>query len=488
MADPSERPSKRPRLISRPAQRVELPTDAIDQTLSASEAAQRMEARRLQIETQQRMQEAQEREKVQARTNYRNRKKAQQAQARQSGQAAAIFEKPVELMSDQEVDAAIAQEKINAQLKANQPQLRQGYDRPQINTNRLADQYAAVSNFYASLGSPNMMPMNTAQVQANPGVAAQQLNFGLNNPALTVLQIAAPTGPGTGAFGAAKTAFKEGMQAAKPLAARVATATGQAARAGGQAVVQNAPRLAGNALVLGMPAAAQAAEFGNEDPNSAGGDKGSVMPWIIGAGTVIGGGYLFNKFRKGTSPTWITWWERNPNTVAANSRFEALRGRYNKAFTAGDQAAMDALKTELGKSPQPTITQGTGKKAKTVDNPDFISNTDLGVMIQDRAYPATEGFIIEPKSSKYWRGFRNWGIRFPIYSTVAGNIGKGVYNWISGPQPQGDMNPTREEFAPNYQETDEAVQQGDTVIAVPRSNVPVTVPVNTGGIVWSTNQ
>ena len=78
------------------------------------------------------------------------------------------------------------------------------------------------------------------------------------------------------------------------------------------------------------------------------------------------------------------------------------------------------LKTELGKSPQQTITQGTGKRAKTVDNPNFISNTDLGTMIQNRTYPAIEGFIIEPQSTKLWRGVRNWGLRFPIYSTITG--------------------------------------------------------------------
>ena len=37
----------------------------------------------------------------------------------------------------------------------------------------MADQYANVSNFYAALGSPNMMPMNDAQVRANPQVASQ---------------------------------------------------------------------------------------------------------------------------------------------------------------------------------------------------------------------------------------------------------------------------------------------------------------------------
>lgn len=482
-------PNERPRLISRsrrmPQQYVQVP-DAVNETLRASGVAQRMEAQRVQVEAKQKQQEAQARQKAQARTSYRNRKKAQQDQARQSGQV--VFELPVEFMSDQAVDAAIAQEQRDAQFRANQPQLSQGYDRPRVDTNRLADQYATVSNFYASLGSPNMMPMNTAQVQANPNVAAQQLDFGLNNPALTVLQIATPTGPSTGAFGAAKTAFKEGMQAARPLATKVVAASGQAVKAGGQAVVKNAPRLVGNAVVLGVPAAAQAAEVMDESQN-AGGDSGSAMPWIIGSGaTILGGTWLYNKFRKGASPNWLTWWERNPNTVAADARFGALSSRYNKAFTAGDQAAMDALKTELGKSPQATITQGTGKRAKTVDNPDFISNTELGTMIQNRSYPTTEGFIIEPKSSKYWRGFRNWGIRFPIYSIVAGNVGRGVYDWMSGPQPQGDMNPTREEYAPNYQETDDAVQQGDTVVAVPRSNVPDTVPVTTGGIVWSANQ
>ena len=38
--------------------------------------------------------------------------------------------------------------------------------------------------------------------------------------------MATPMGEGTGAFGAAKTAFQTGMQAAKPVATRVAQATG----------------------------------------------------------------------------------------------------------------------------------------------------------------------------------------------------------------------------------------------------------------------
>lgn len=419
-------------------------------------------------------------------------KAAQQRQRRTAYRQRRMEEQPLSVpMTDEQVDAALLQE----ERMANQPQLRQGYDRSQINVDRMANQYANVSNFYAALGSPNMMPMNDAQVRANPQVASQQLNFGLNNPALTALQMAAPMGEGVGAFGAAKTAFQTGMQAARPVATRVVQATRQATTAAGKAVAQNAPKVAGNALVMGVPASAAAADFGNENPSAQDGqDGGSAMPWIIGAGAVIGGGALWNKFRKGTTaPKWFTWWERNPNTVAADARFNALSGRYNTAFTAGDQAAMDALKTELGKSPRATITQGTGKRANTVNNPDFISNTDLGTMIQNRAYPQTEGFIIEPRSARFWRGARNWGLRFPIYSTVAGNVGKGIYDWMSNPTDgQGNMLPTAEQFAPTYQETDAAVTgaiQGDTVVATPRVAPDSTVQTpTTGGIIWSTNQ
>lgn len=88
---------------------------------------------------------------------------------------------------------------------------------------------------------------------------------------------------------------------------------------------------------MGVPTAAAAADFGDENPQGGGEQGGSAMPWVIGAGSLIGAGYLFNKFRKGNTPSrWFTWWERNPNTVAANTRFNTLSGRYNTAFTAGD--------------------------------------------------------------------------------------------------------------------------------------------------------
>ena len=425
--------------------------DAVNETLRVRGMAPEQVARR-----QATVQETRQTQKQ--KTNAQKKKRNAYRQRR-------FKEKPLEgLLSDEQVDAALLQE----ERMANQPQLSQGSTQPQMNTNRMADQYANVSNFYAALGSPNMMPMSDAQVRANPQVASQQLQFGLDNPALTALQFATPMGSGSGAFGAAKTAFQTGMQAAKPVATKVAQATGQAVKAGGKAVAQNAPKVAANALIMGVPATAAAADFGNENPNAQGQQSGgSVMPWIIGSGVVIGGGALFNKFRKGiTLPKWFTWWERNPNTIVSNTRFNTLRDKYNAAFAAGDQAAMDALKTEVGKSPQATITQGTGKRAKTVDNPDFISNIDLGTMIKNRTYPQIEGSIIEQKSARFWRGFRNFGLRLPLYSTVVGNILQGGYNWAINPTDgQGNPLPTAEQYAPTYQETDDAVEQRDTISA-----------------------
>lgn len=485
------------RLIRRTTPRftqIVAPADAVNETMRVSgmgpeQRAARKDAVREQMQMKDQQAKAQAQAQKRSRKLYRARKRAQ---AQASGQ----FD-PTILMTDAQIDNEIKRGRQQAEWQANQPQFRQGYDEPRVDTERLADQYATVSNFYASLGSPNMMPMSTAQVQANPQVAVQQLDFGLNNPALELMQMSVPVGTGTWVGPtvrqAATTAFKGSMQTAKPLVTRVVQGTGQAVKAGGQALARNAPRIAGDLVVMGVPTAASAADFGNEDPNAQGEEQGgSAMPWIIGAGALIGGAALWNRFRKGTTtPKWFTWWERNPNAVAADARFNTLSGRYNTAFKAGDQAAMDALKTELGKSPKQTITQGTGKRAKTVDNPDFISNTDLGTMIQNRTYPQTEGFIIEPKGARFWRGVRNWGLRLPIYSTVAGNIGHGIYNWMS-PEPSNDL-PTAEEYAPTYQETDSAVEEtvpGDTVVAIPREAQPDTTKVTPvqGGIVWSTQQ
>lgn len=486
MAEPEKRPV---RLISRPQPRFRqvyvTEPDAVNETLRASGLGPEVVAARQEaIRGQQEHQKRQAQQKKADRDRYRARKKAEREQRALQGQPT-VFEYPVEFMSDEAIDAAIEKERQDAAFRASQPQISQGYDRPQVNTNRLADQYSTVSNFYASLGSPNMMPMmNEQQVRSNPGLAATRLDFGLNDPALTVLQIATPMGEGTGAWAATKTAFGQGMRAAKPFATRVLSATGDAAMAGGKAIAQNAPKVAGNAVIMSVPVSAAAADFGNEDPNNpVGSNQGSsAMPWIIGTGALIGGGYAMKRFR----PNWITWWERNPNTLAANARYNALRTRYNTAFQAGDQAAMDALKTELGKSPSKTMTQGTGRKAKTVDDPNFISNTDLGTMIQNREYPATEGFMIESRGDKFWRGVRNWGVRFPAYTTAIGNAGM----WMFG---GGNQQATQQQWAPDYRETDAAVTQGsapsDTIVLEPLGEeVPDANTIVPGGPVWKTTR
>ena len=465
------KPNKNPRLIRRkpPKFKYTAEPDAVNETTRASGVGPEKLAQRQAIaEEQRRVAET----KQILRQLYRQRLSSQ---ARANGQIDTSM-----MLSDEDIDRSIMQEL----QQANWPQFVQGYDKPQINTDRLADQYNTVSNFYQALGSPNMMPMSTEQVYANPYMAAQQLEFGIDNPALTTLQIAAPTGGGVGAAAAAKAGFIKGMKSTKPLVTRVLQGTGQAVKAGGKVLVQNPGKVAGNLLVQAVPMTAAAAEFGSEGEQQ--GENGSVLPWIIGAGSaLIGGRYLYNKlFKKGATPSKLfTWWERDPNTVAADIRYNTLAEKYNTAFSAGDQAALDALKTELGKSPEKTIIKGTGKKATTVDNPDFISNTGLGKMIQERTYPSIDGFIIDSKGDKIWRGVRNWGIRFPLYATAIGLPGFGIYNWLSGStneQPQTGYDPSSEE-------TDASVEKGDTVVAIPRSTQVDSVSTPSG-IYWGPEQ
>lgn len=132
------------------------------------------------------------------RDNYRRRKK-------QEAKAKGQFD-VTDLMTNKQVDEAIIKEEREAQARANEPQISQGYDRPEINTNRLADQYSTVSNFYTSLGSPNVMPMTYWQARANPQRAQAGLHYGLNNPGMAVMQTTAGTilgGPALKAAGKA---------------------------------------------------------------------------------------------------------------------------------------------------------------------------------------------------------------------------------------------------------------------------------------------
>ena len=462
------RASRRSRVPELQRQQIVAEPDAVNETLRASGALQRMEHQRMQAQIQQQQKEAQERQRVQARTSYRKRKAAQQQQAKQSGQPAAIFELPAKWMSDEAVDAAIAQEQREAQFRASQPQLSQGYDRPKIDTERLADQYATVSNFYAALGSPNMMPMNTAQVKANPYVATQQLDFGLNNPALTTLQIATPTGPGTGAFGAAKTAFQTGMLATKPLVARTVAATGQAARAGGRALAQNAPRLAGNAIVLGVPASASAAVTAGDGGET----SGSYAPAIFGTlATAVGGYGLYKGYGTLKRAGW------NLQALSPTSKGAAIR-----AASRAPQATSTALVPYVGTYQRPGFFESwweTPKKsAATAGLPVPTRGQIWGARgrnyLRATGYGIGAGTLLDlGMSGASGEPFQWKAGHLPI--ALPENIIKGGYNALRGWYYPNAGTTTTQPTDSVTMQSQQTVNPTDTVVPVPRfDEAPVT--------------
>ena len=160
---------------------VEYP-DAVYETLMASGLGLKKQADKNKISEGQREKAQQkEQEQERKRQEYRQRKN-QEARAR--GDLMGMVRSST--ITDDQVDAAIAQEERVTQ----QPQLKQGYDKSDVNIDRLADQYATVSNFYTSLGSPNVMSMTDSQVRANPQRAQVELNYGLKNPGMAVMQTA----------------------------------------------------------------------------------------------------------------------------------------------------------------------------------------------------------------------------------------------------------------------------------------------------------
>ena len=114
------------------------------------------------------------------------------------------------LFSDDHVDKLIEEEDLANQL-VRESVAKQGEIKPVVDTNL----YTGVQAFYDAMGSPTYMPMHASQVQANPQIAQQQIQFGLNNPALVATQLAAGlTSPGMFAYGveaADKLASDEGI-------------------------------------------------------------------------------------------------------------------------------------------------------------------------------------------------------------------------------------------------------------------------------------
>lgn len=175
--------------------------DAINETLKAGK--KRPEKATVKQNSQQ---SYSQRVKDQVRDNYRRKMNEQQPL---SGWLVA---------SDERIDKAIEQEKAQEEFLSRQPQLQQGTNRARVNSDKLADQYSAVSNFYASMGSPNVMPMSNTQVKTNPQRAQIGLNYGLNNPGMWTMQTAAGTllGGNIITSNAAKTAVNAAGRAMLP--------------------------------------------------------------------------------------------------------------------------------------------------------------------------------------------------------------------------------------------------------------------------------
>lgn len=300
------RASRSSRVPSVPRQQIVNEPDAINETLRASGTLQRQEFQRQQIEAQQRQREAQERQRVQARTSYRNRRKAQQAQARQSGQAA-VFELPVEWMSDEAVDAAIAQEQRDAQFRANQPQLRQGTDwskyTPEARramghyTQEEREQAARMNDMRSSTFFGNVMPNFGRQAAYNNPAAEMDAFRGtatyLPNAMVAGMSFGLPSATTTAANG-----LRTGWQTAKAAGAnvgqRAVAATTTAAKQ--VAPVVTNPRWAATTATFVTPMAAAAAD-GSEQ-------SGGFWNWVgdhpmeslfLGALAYKGGKGLLNK-------------------------------------------------------------------------------------------------------------------------------------------------------------------------------------------------
>ena len=496
MATPKEKPLK---IKERPLPtQIALEADAVDETMAARGLSQRQRDQKVRAE--------EEKDKLEREKTYRQSRAVQQYRKRRSAKKQAEIATGKKLFDNTPLlsDEYLAEE---MQQEMNQPTISQGYYEPKLNidVDKLASQYNEVSNFYAAMGSPNVMPLNDQQVRANPELAASQLQFGLENPAMQIFQYATPTGAGSTGVGLAKNLFLRSMRSSAPVATRLLKGMGQGSVAIGRTVAKNAPKVAGNLFVASVPIAAQASasstQFGDEpNPYAPQGaqqntqqeneSEGSgILPLILTGAAVAGAGFGLHKLYK-AKPQYFTWWERDPAKTFAKEYDKKLVEAYNNAFRTSNQAAMDELKLKVGKSPQKTITQGTGRRAQTIDNPDYISNLELGEMISNRAYPKpTEGFIIERGWPKFWRNARNWGIRFPLYSTAAGI----VLDAVSSPGHSTQKEATAVDST--YKETDAAVEAAngagiDSLGIIPitdETTQPNQAPSNRG-FKWSTSQ
>lgn len=370
--------------------------------------------------------------------DFAQRKQQIQAAKRQAYRQRKAAKNPLQIpMTDAAVDAAIAAEE-------NGPRFEQGSTRPSINTDRLANQYANMQSFYAALGSPNIMPLTSTQVRRNPEVAATQIQFGLNNPALTVLQAVAPTGPSTGVANATGNAFRAGMNTARPMVTRLITSTSRAATAGGRQIIQNAPRVAASTTVNAIPTIAAAQPVA--DSNSSGNSWWQALAPVIGftaggyglyRGVKWGKGKLFgNKAAKEVA-------QSTPYIYAPNKKFFAWERPKSWESRAREQARRD-FKANMAQEWNNAVDSGTTQKFKDKyelsyndgENKIYLDDSEITDRIQDGNFTSnftTNGIPIS------FQNLPNWNNRVytgPTASQVgwarARNVGR-LGAWLGVP-------------------------------------------------------
>lgn len=385
-----------------------------------------------------------------------------QKQKRAAYRARKQQESPIPvLMSDQQVDAAIAAE----ERVANGPRFERGRAQPNIDADRLASQYANMQSFYSALGSPNIMPMTSQQVRRNPEIAATQMEFGLNNPALTAIQIAAPTNAGSGVANVVGTTFRSGMRTARPILQRAVTSTGSALVAGGRQVARQAPRVAASTFANSVPLIATAAPVAGDGSGNSG-----VNPWAVGiGGTALGGAAMWyitrgkGKSKPVSTPTQFTYspnkklfawerpaswerrtWQRLDNTIPT------LKEEWNSAVKNG---TTQEFKNRYG--------------LKYGDN-DFFSDDQVIEYLRNNDVSAFQGassnkyILTGPTENQiYWGRARNVG-RATLFGAPFVYMG---YNWFSpGQQPAQQQAPKQSNAIPR---SNQQPAEQDTIVSTP---------------------
>ncbi len=282
--------------------------DAINETLRTSGHLQRIEAEKRVAKADRKRKESDKRAQVARRNSYRKRKAAEQAYKRQAGQN--VTELPAALMTDQMVDAAIAQEQREAQWSANQPQFTQGRNWSSYSpeARHAMGYYTPEEREYAA--QLNDMRSNTifGNVMPNFGHQAAYNNpaaeFGAFRGTATYLPDALVSGMGFG-LPSATTATANGLRTGWQTARTAGANLGQSTRAAVSTAVRQAapvvtnPRWATTTATVAAPMAAAAQDGSEQNEGFLDWVTGHPMESILIGGLAFKGGKgLFNRGRR----------------------------------------------------------------------------------------------------------------------------------------------------------------------------------------------